>query len=88
MESPPSENAWKPLKISASSCVSPLSFLLLQAEKLLDMGIHPLRVAEGYEMACKVAVSRLDAIAESFDFTADDLEPLVRTCMTTLSSKM
>ncbi len=59
-----------------------------QAEKLLDMGIHPLRVAEGYEMACKVAVARLDSIAESFDFTADDLEPLVRTCMTTLSSKM
>lgn len=28
--------------------------LLEQAEALLDMGIHPLRVAEGYEMACKV----------------------------------
>lgn len=28
--------------------------LLEQAEALLDMGIHPLRIAEGYEMACKV----------------------------------
>lgn len=28
--------------------------LLEQAESLLDMGIHPLRIAEGYEMACKV----------------------------------
>jgi chaperonin GroEL (HSP60 family) len=30
--------------------------LLEQAEALLDMGIHPLRVAEGYEWACKVGV--------------------------------
>lgn len=62
--------------------------LLEQAEKLLDMGIHPLRVAEGYEMACKVAVSRLESIASSFVFSEEDLQPLVRTCMTTLSSKM
>lgn len=27
--------------------------LLEHAEPLLDMGIHPLRIAEGYEMACK-----------------------------------
>ena len=30
--------------------------LLEQAEDLLDRGIHPLRIAEGYEMACKVAL--------------------------------
>lgn len=29
--------------------------LLEHAEGLLDMGIHPLRIAEGYEMACKVS---------------------------------
>jgi chaperonin GroEL (HSP60 family) len=28
--------------------------LLEHAEGLLDMGIHPLRIAEGYEWACKV----------------------------------
>ncbi len=27
--------------------------LLEQAEKLLDMGLHPLRIADGYEQACK-----------------------------------
>lgn len=27
--------------------------LLEKAERLLDMGIHPLRIAEGYEMACR-----------------------------------
>jgi len=62
--------------------------LLEQAEKLLDMGIHPLRVAEGYEMACRVAHANLEKIADSFDFSQKDLEPLIRTCMTTLSSKI
>ncbi len=60
----------------------------LQAEKLLDRGIHPLRVAEGYEAACKVAIANLEKIAASFEFSKDNLEPLVQTCMTTLSSKM
>lgn len=62
--------------------------LLEQAEALLDRGIHPLRIAEGYEAACKVAVARLAEISEPFEFGPDNTEPLVRTCMTTLSSKM
>ena len=60
----------------------------VQAELLLDRGIHPLRIAEGYEMACKVAVEQLERIAHTFDFSEHDMEPLVQTCMTTLSSKM
>jgi len=32
--------------------------LLEQAEVLLDRGIHPLRIAEGFEMASKVAGHR------------------------------
>ena len=35
--------------------------LLEHAEPLLDMGIHPLRIAEGYEMACKVRAALLAA---------------------------
>jgi T-complex protein 1 subunit epsilon len=62
--------------------------LLEQAEGLLDMGIHPLRIAEGYEMACKVGIANLERIAQKFDYSADNIEPLVQTCMTTLSSKM
>jgi hypothetical protein len=31
--------------------------LLEQAETLLDRGVHPLRIAEGYEMASKVRVN-------------------------------
>ena len=62
--------------------------LLEQAEVLLDRGIHPLRIAEGYEMASKIAVKELERISEKFEFGADNIEPLVRTCMTTLSSKI
>lgn len=62
--------------------------LLEQAESLLDMGMHPLRIAEGYEMACKVATDNLDRIKTKWEFSKDDIEPLVKTCMTTLSSKV
>lgn len=62
--------------------------LLEQAEKLLERGIHPVRVAEGYEMASKVAVEHLEHISHKFTFGANNIEPLVQTCMTTLSSKM
>lgn len=59
-----------------------------QAEVLLDRGIHPLRIAEGYEQACKISIDNLEKIAHSFSFSESDIEPLVQTCMTTLSSKM
>jgi len=64
--------------------------LLEMAEPLLDKGIHPLRIAEGYERACGVAQTRLEELADDFKFDAasGDLEPLIQTCMTTLSSKI
>lgn len=39
-------------------------------------------------MASKVAVAHLDSISQKFDFSRENIEPLVQTCMTTLSSKM
>lgn len=62
--------------------------LLEKAELLLDIGMHPLRIAEGYEMACKVATKHLESISEEFQFSRADCEPLIQTCMTTLSSKI
>lgn len=62
--------------------------LLDQAEQLLDRGIHPIRIADGYEMAARVAVDELDRIAEQFPVDANNLEPLIQTAMTTLGSKM
>ena len=62
--------------------------LMEQAEALLDKGIHPIRIADGYEMAAKVACENLDKIAETYPIDLKNLEPLVRTVMTTLGSKM
>jgi T-complex protein 1 subunit epsilon len=62
--------------------------LLEMAEQLLERGIHPIRIAEGYEMASKIAFDHLEKISQKFEFGVPDFEPLVQTCMTTLSSKM
>lgn len=62
--------------------------LLEQAEKLLDRGIHPIRVADGYEMAATVACEHLEKISEGFKVTPKDREDLIRLAMTTLGSKM
>lgn len=62
--------------------------LLEQAEKLLERGIHPIRIAEGYELASRIAFEHLERIAQKFEFGLSNAEPLVQTCMTTLSSKM
>lgn len=62
--------------------------LLEQAETLLDRGIHPIRVADGYEQAAKIALDRLDEISEAFPVNLEDPEPLIQTAMTSLGSKM
>lgn len=62
--------------------------LLEQAEKLLDRGIHPIRISDGYEMAAKIAVEKLDKISETFKVDLADPEPLIQLAMTTLGSKM
>jgi len=60
--------------------------LLEQAEYLLDKGIHPIRIADGFEMAAQCAIRNLDAIADTFP--VDNTENLVRTAKTTLGSKI
>jgi len=62
--------------------------LLEQAEKLLDRGLHPVRVAEGFEKAADVAIETLLNIAERIPFSTNNLEPLLVTAMTTLNSKI
>ncbi|XP_033624219.1 T-complex protein 1 subunit epsilon-like [Asterias rubens] len=62
--------------------------LLEHAEGLLDRGIHPIRIADGYEMAARKAVQRLEEIKEAFVVSKDHLEPLIETAMTTLGSKI
>lgn len=62
--------------------------LLEQAAGLLDRGIHPIRIADGYELAAQHALRHLDAIAEKFPVDQKDIEPLVKVAMTTLGSKI
>eukprot|EP00045_Choanoeca_perplexa_P005698 m.47899 g.47899 ORF g.47899 m.47899 type:complete len:541 (-) comp13250_c0_seq1:78-1700(-) len=62
--------------------------LLQHAERLLDRGLHPIRVADGFEMAAKVALARLDAISEDYPVDLANPEKLIETAMTTLSSKI
>jgi len=62
--------------------------LLEQAETLIDKGIHPIRIADGFEMAAKHAVDHLDTIADKFEINADNPEQLIQIAMTTLGSKI
>eukprot|EP00697_Spironema_sp_BW2_P008208 gnl/Spiro4/22725_TR11219_c0_g1_i1.p1 gnl/Spiro4/22725_TR11219_c0_g1~~gnl/Spiro4/22725_TR11219_c0_g1_i1.p1 ORF type:complete len:561 (+),score=178.42 gnl/Spiro4/22725_TR11219_c0_g1_i1:230-1684(+) len=62
--------------------------LLEQAEKLLDRGIHPIRIACGYDMACDVAVNALAAIGDRIEFSEGHLEPLMKCARTALGSKI
>lgn len=58
------------------------------AESLLDRGIHPIRIADGYELAAQCAMKHLDSISEGFPISQNNLEPLIKVAMTTLGSKI
>jgi len=62
--------------------------LLEHAESLLDKGIHPIRIADGYEQASQIAVAHLEKISDSFEVNPNNKEPLIETAMTTLGSKI
>lgn len=62
--------------------------LLEQAESLIDRGIHPIRIASGYDIACKIAVEHLKKISDKIEFNSENIEPLIKTAMTSLSSKI
>jgi T-complex protein 1 subunit epsilon len=55
---------------------------------LIDRGIHPIRIADGFDQACKLAVHTLDAIADTFEFSKEDTANLFKAAKTSLGSKM
>lgn len=62
--------------------------LLEQSEALLDRGIHPVRIADGFERACQVAVAHLDEISDKVKVSRTDRSELERVAATSLGSKM
>ncbi|VDN50721.1 unnamed protein product [Dracunculus medinensis] len=60
--------------------------LLEQAEVLLDKGIHPMKIADGFDLACKKALEILDLISDTFPIENRDL--LVQSALTSLGSKI
>eukprot|EP00808_Paulinella_micropora_P027003 g72529.t1 len=62
--------------------------LLQEALVLLEKGIHPIRIAQGFEQAAAVTVQHLETIADKVGWTIDNTKPLYETAMTTLSSKI
>lgn len=62
--------------------------LLEMAGGLLEKGIHPVRIADGYDQACEVAVAQLDRISDTISFSTDDTENLVKVAKTALGSKI
>lgn len=62
--------------------------LLEQAQTLIDKGIHPLQVTEGFDKACEHAVKYLDSIHAKIDITSNKHEELIRAAMTALGSKV
>lgn len=62
--------------------------LLEQAQYLIDMGLHNLKIADGFDKACDIAVKRLEEITEKIDVKSNNHETLIEAAMTSLGSKV
>ena len=60
--------------------------LIEQALKLLEKGIHPLKIASGFDKAADFVISHIDSLKEEKQRT--DREDLIEAAMVALSSKV
>ena len=62
------------------------SALLDQALELIEKGIHPIKIANGFDEACKIAVAQLNNVAD--EVTIDNKSNLLKAAKTSLGSKV
>ncbi|AFP65453.1 t-complex protein1, epsilon-SU (nucleomorph) [Chroomonas mesostigmatica CCMP1168] len=62
--------------------------LLEQAEKLIEKGIHPTRITEGFEHASSFCLFYLESISKSIDKKYNVYSCLIYTAMTAMNSKV
>ena len=62
--------------------------LLEQAQKLLDKGLHPLQIIEGFDKGCEYAIEHLDSIKAEIDLKENNYENLKKAAKTALCSKV
>lgn len=62
--------------------------LLEQAEELLEKGLHPIRISDGFEKACQVAVAHLSNVSDVVEYSKENTNNLLESAKTCLGSKM
>lgn len=62
--------------------------LLEEAQKMLEKGIHPIRISRGFEKAADLAVEVIKNIGDTVEWSEDNTQPLLDTAVTTLGSKI
>ena len=62
--------------------------MLERALPLLDKGIHPVRIADGFDRASRVAVERLAQISDELKWDLTDVDFLAKCAVTALGSKI
>ncbi|GJN87084.1 hypothetical protein Rhopal_000029-T1 [Rhodotorula paludigena] len=62
--------------------------LLESASSLLDRGIHPIKIADGFDRACAVAVAELDRIGDVVEYAPGQTDELLKVAQTSMGSKI
>ena len=62
--------------------------LLEQAQKLLDKGLHPLQIIEGFDKGCEYAIKHLESIQTEINLKENNYENLKKAAKTALCSKV
>ncbi|SCZ99395.1 BZ3500_MvSof-1268-A1-R1_Chr3-1g05990 [Microbotryum saponariae] len=62
--------------------------LLESASGLLDRGIHPIKIADGFERACAVAVAELERVGDVIEYSKHNQTELLKVAQTSMGSKI